>query len=142
MYVLRSLADDKETEMPSTVLLGWDPTAVSVFVSKYTTVQWNEYNMVPALAFMNTSSDFGNNKRFQAAFMAFIASNLEGVTSDGIHSVFCRHNGAYRRLINLMTELRGYPWVRIVNEQAPPLLRKLSKVNTIASGKKQELFVC
>ncbi len=126
--------------MPSTVLFGWDPTAVSVFISKYATVQWNEHNMAPPLAFIKTPNDFDNNKQFQAAFLAFIASKLEGVTSDGIHSLLCTHNGVYGRLINLMTGLGEYSWVRIVYEQGPPLLRKLAKVTTIAYGKQYELF--
>ena len=89
--------------------------------------------MAPPLAFIKTSNDFDDKKRFQVAFLAFIASKLEGVISDGIHSLLCTHNGAYGMLINMMTELREYSWVRIVTEQGPPLLRKLSKVTTIAS---------
>lgn len=134
--------DEQETEMPSTVLFGWDPTAVSAFISKYTAVRWNEHEMAPPLAFTKTPNDFDNNRQFQAAFLVFIASELEGVTSDGIHSLSCTHNGVYGRLMNLMTGLGEYSWVRIVLGQGPPLLRKLAKVTTIAYGKQYELFVC
>ena len=150
MYVPRLLshsslypfADYDETEMPSTVLFGWDSTAVSMFISKYATVEWNEHNMAPPLAFIKTPNDSDNNNKFQAAFLAFIASKLEGVTSDGIHSLSCTHNGVLCRLVNLMAGLGEYSWIRIVSEQGPPLLRKLAKVTTIAYGKQHEFCVC
>lgn len=135
---LRGLADDADCEMPSTVYLGWNRTAVSAFISKYATVDWNAHQMDPPLGLIDTAN---NADMFEAVFMDRVAHKLDAVTRDGNHAFVCTHHVSLGRLIDVMRCLASESWMRIVLEEGPPLVGKLAKVTAVAYGKPHALFV-
>lgn len=117
-------ADDDEREMPSTVWFGWKPSTVSAFTSKYAAVQWNMHGIAPPLGLISTAKDA---EQFQAAFLAYVASKLDGVTIKGYYALVCAHQG-------VLCRLSEDSWVRIVLEQGPPLSGKLAEPSIVVHG--------
>ena len=124
--------------MITTVILGWYPTAVSAFISKYAIVDWSAYQLDPPLGLINTAAQA---EMFQVAFLDLIASKVDGVTRDGNSILLCKHHGVQSRLTDVMRYLESDSWVRIVLENGPPIYGKLTRVATIVNGTTYALFV-
>lgn len=124
--------------MPSIVWFGWDPTTVSAFLSRYAAVQWNLHGMDSPLGLINPANDAAS---FQAAFLAYIASNLDGVTVDGNCALVCSHAGAVSCLTDELRILATDGWIRVILQEGTPLLGKLARVRIAAYGKLCKVFV-
>lgn len=124
--------------MPSTVWFGWDPTTVSAFMSKYAAVQWNLHGIDSPLGLINPANDAVN---FHSAFLAYVASNLDGVTVDENYALVCSHAGVLANLIDELVGLAADEWIQVVLQQGPPLLGKLARVRIVACGKPRKVFV-
>ena len=134
-----SALGDEEREMPLTIWFGWHPTTVLTFIAKYADVQWHLHGMVPPLGLIDRDSDA---EQFQIAFLACVASRLDGVASDGSRALVCSHHGIMCRLFDELSRgLVEESWVQIVLEQGAPLSGKLAKVSTVAYGRPYDLFV-